>query len=870
MPRMIRWLNLMLCLTLSFGAIAHAQADKELTPHWTPTGWGGGGFYYAAVFDPFEDGTLYLGSDVLGCYRSTDHGKTWKIINNGIAGYGVFALAADSVTPGIIYAATTNGLSKSMDRGDHWTTLPKTGSKELRLTGEKNRSFRSIAVHPKDSNIVFAASPAGKLYKSVDGGMNWAIAYQSTPQQQDANTLRTQFGKVNGSTFGGIWFPVKTDANLDAANIQSIGLKLSGNQVLPEKCYLTVQLSSGERYNSKDFADLLKSGKTEHIQLKPAEFKIDGYWASQHKEKAAIASLTPALANVSRIDLVCTGKLQTASVIQLSSLFMIKGDNTELPLIQFKSDTKGMAYGNASTGKPKQGSYYTVAFASHKPDRILVATADEGIVMSQDGGKTWQSADAPKTAVSGCFAGSDSNTIYASFSRDGIYKSEDAGHSWSNITPADAEGVAFVEITADPTNEQNVFVVGSANWHGVLFTSSNGGKDWTKISRITPDVKANPTLPAESAGGSVGLSNPKNITVNPKNPQELYIAANWRPCMSYDGGKTWQESSRGADISCVTDIRFDKNGRVFATAMDEGTLYSEDDGASWHAMYPPKYSDKVSGHHWRIAVNDMGKSQRILVTCSPWWDKYPNRVLRSDDGGKTFDIITEGLPKFVPTTNTMWGRAYARALSVDPNNPDIIYLGMDGDPTSGNKGGGIFKSTDGGKTWNQLPSQLKYRRMFNGLAVDPTDSNRIFVGIGGNGAGIYRSEDAGQSWKRVHSPDGWAFNLHVTQDGTVYSPGANLFRSTDHGNTFKKITNFKSGEVIVGIETHPKDLDTIWISCVTWDQASDGGVYKTTDSGKSWTNITGDLPYRKPLNLRFNPHTNELWAAYVGIYKIKQ
>ena len=49
-----------------------------------------------------------------------------------------------------------------------------------------------------------------------------------------------------------------------------------------------------------------------------------------------------------------------------------------------------------------------------------------------------------------------------------------------------------------------------------------------------------------------------------------------------------------------------------------------------------------------------------------------------------------------------------------------------------------------------------------------------------------------------------------------------------------------------------------------------GGVYKTTDGGASWQNITGDLPYVKPLVLRFNSTTNELWAAGVGLFKIKQ
>jgi len=68
----------------------------------------------------------------------------------------------------------------------------------------------------------------------------------------------------------------------------------------------------------------------------------------------------------------------------------------------------------------------------------------------------------------------------------------------------------------------------------------------------------------------------------------------------------------------------------------------------------------------------------------------------------------------------------------------------------------------------------------------------------------------------------------------------------------------------------PRDDRTIWISAVTWDGSSDGGVYKTTDNGATWQDITGNLNYVKPQVLRFNPETNELWAGWVGISKIKQ
>ena len=85
-----------------------------------------------------------------------------------------------------------------------------------------------------------------------------------------------------------------------------------------------------------------------------------------------------------------------------------------------------------------------------------------------------------------------------------------------------------------------------------------------------------------------------------------------------------------------------------------------------------------------------------------------------------------------------------------------------------------------------------------------------------------------------------------------------------------QVTHFAEKRSIVVIEVHPRDPKTFWVSAVTWDTTPDGGIYKTTDGDATWQNITSNIPYVKPLILRFNPDTNELWAGGVGIYKTKQ
>ena len=115
-----------------------------------------------------------------------------------------------------------------------------------------------------------------------------------------------------------------------------------------------------------------------------------------------------------------------------------------------------------------------------------------------------------------------------------------------------------------------------------------------------------------------------------------------------------------------------------------------------------------------------------------------------------------------------------------------------------------------------------------------------------------------------------AMRSGLSADGTLYAGGKQLYRSTDQGKTWKTLTKIKDKRSIVGIEVHPEDSNTIWISANVWSHDAVGAIYKSTDGGSTWVDMTGDIPFNHPQILRFNPLTDELWAGYVGLYKIKQ
>ena len=203
------------------------------------------------------------------------------------------------------------------------------------------------------------------------------------------------------------------------------------------------------------------------------------------------------------------------------------------------------------------------------------------------------------------------------------------------------------------------------------------------------------------------------------------------------------------------------------------------------------------------------------------------------------------------------GRSITSAGS--PGRPLEYYFGA--------VGGGLWKTTDGGTSWNPVTDGQLRSSSVGAVAVSETNPDIVFIGMGetcirGNimqGDGVYKSSDAGKTWTHIGLADTQAIakiRIHPTNPDVVFvaafghPAGPNedrgVFKSTDGGKTWRKVLyrDNKTGAIDLAIDRHNPNVmyAALWEAYrVSWQMSSGGpgsGLFKSTDGGETWTEIT--------------------------------
>lgn len=204
------------------------------------------------------------------------------------------------------------------------------------------------------------------------------------------------------------------------------------------------------------------------------------------------------------------------------------------------------------------------------------------------------------------------------------------------------------------------------------------------------------------------------------------------------------------------------------------------------------------------------------------------------------------------------------AVTIDPTNPNVIWVGSGENNNQNNViyGDGVYKSEDGGGTWKNMGINNSYH--IGGIVVDPKDPNTVFVAAygslrtSGGDRGIFKTTDGGKTWKNVLfiSKYTGCFEIHMDPryhnilyavahqrmrklyTGVSGGPESGIYRSTDGGETWDKMTSgLPSGDVgRIGMAISPVNPDVLFAIV---EAANGGGVYRSTDRGVSWEKRSG-------------------------------
>lgn len=470
------------------------------------------------AIDPRNGTTIYAGT-WWRAYKSTDSGKSWRLIKDGmIDDSDVFAIDLDPQNPDHIISSACSGIYESFNAGEKWakiqgipsqsrrtrdilrnpavpgnvyaaTTegfwLSSNGGKTWSLTTQRNLEINSIAVHPDAPNRVFIGTNNYGMMVSNDGGRNFVqtntsftsrFTYSITPDIEQPSRLYTLTHNVatGGGFFfiskdgGGSWNPAR---NLDVGRIRPFVVRQ--NKTNPNQMYMGTNVGL---FSSVDRGESWTQMTAAKITAKPK-----GRPAAKKsvKKTAMTAKAAPAPAPVhSPLRPVLNEKVKVLEILPGVKGGILAGTDNGL----YRSYDPAKGWEKLSFPSEINSNVFAIHVSASRPDTIWAGTATSGVVVSHDAGKTWKRTggavnDVPVSSIMSDPVRPD--YIYVGTIQT-FYVSRDNGQTWTRRGGNLPLG-NFTSILINPNNTDEILLSSSLETDGGIFISTDAGNRWKRV-----------------------------------------------------------------------------------------------------------------------------------------------------------------------------------------------------------------------------------------------------------------------------------------------------------------------------------------------------------------------------------------------------
>jgi photosystem II stability/assembly factor-like uncharacterized protein len=528
-----------------------------------------------------------------------------------------------------------------------------------------------------------------------------------------------------------------------------------------------------------------------------------------------------------------------------------------------------------SADRPATGSGIGAPAATWKPlgpegggiRRLVVNPADKTeiwaltgdspalLFRSNDGGATWKRiAVAPEVLYD--LICLPANSVLYALGDSSVYKSVNHGVSWTTLSLGAKNYGFFGRIALHPTNPNVLFVVGfreQADYRRnmAFFKSVNAGKTWSCQA-----------FEAASLDGYLTA-----LAVSPANPNVLLAAGYFtdssfttrnRIYRSLNGGKTWTDKTGPISDLIREIVAHPKDPKRFYLATSYNIWRTSNSGGSWakNKGYARGYCLSIDpaspalmyagtddeafrtlngGLDWESSTTGLyGSIHSIAV--------LPAKVLCGSSAGVFATATGSGRDAWPSWTSSMKGlkAAEMKGIAVAPSSPNILYASV--------FTYGVFKTQNSGSSWKQL-SGFSDGPYISRLAVHPSTSKVVFAMVSAWGPDkFYKSTDGGATWTSVMSDESRDFVLSDAHPDRIFiagqtTSGSNtvmaLHRSLDGGEQWSHVTVSTTADSCgYAVAVDPKNDSVVYLGGVV---SGKGAIFKSTDQGTSWTDITGSL-----------------------------